>query len=85
MKNRNNPTSHPEVGRNPHCIEDWADDLGSLGCDYTRLKALRKMANQFCIHIKNNAAGISNYAERHRYGEKVSTAFAESTEKEVAA
>lgn len=39
----------------------------------------RKAAKEFCIYIKNNVSSIPNYAERHRYGERVSTAFAEST------
>ena len=30
-------------------------------------------------YVRRNAHTIANYAERHRYGERVSTAFAEST------
>ena len=33
----------------------------------------------FHIYIINNAGTIPNYAERHRYGERVSTGFVEST------
>lgn len=70
---------HGNLHRALPCIEDWADDLEGLECDYASLKALRKAANEFCTYIKNNAASIPNYAERHRYGERVSTAFVEST------
>ena len=31
------------------------------------------------IYVRRNAHTIPNYAERHRYGERVATAFAEST------
>ena len=47
--------------------------------DYSSMKALRKAANDLYTYIRNNAHTIPNYAERYRYGERVSTAFAEST------
>ena len=43
------------------------------------IKAFRKGVDEFCTYIRRNAHTIPNYAERHRYGERVSTAFAEST------
>jgi hypothetical protein len=30
-------------------------------------------------YIDNNASGIVNYGERHRFGERISTGFVEST------
>ena len=44
----------------------------------TLIKALRKAAGEFEVYIRNNAGMIPNYAERRRYGERVSTGFAES-------
>ena len=43
------------------------------------IKAFRKGVDEFCTYIRRNTHTIPNYAERHRYGERVSTAFAEST------
>lgn len=43
------------------------------------MKAFRKAADEFHTYIANNAGMILNYAERQRYGERVSTAFVEST------
>ncbi len=41
--------------------------------------ALRKTATEFETYIANNKNMIPNYAERRRYGERVSTGFVEST------
>ncbi len=43
------------------------------------MKAFRKAAEEFNTYIANNTGMIPNYAERRRYGERVSTAFVEST------
>ena len=42
---------------------------------------IRLTATRFLVlsYIENNASMIPNYAERHRYGERVSTGFVEST------
>lgn len=61
------------------CIDDLACDLECLETDYSRVKAFRKGVYEFQTYITNNAHTIPNYAERHQYGERVSTAFAEST------
>jgi len=60
-------------------LEWLVDDLDLLESDYPGLKAFRKTAGEFQIYITNNAGTIPNYAERHRYGERVSTGFVEST------
>ena len=39
----------------------------------------RKGVDEFHTYVTCNAHTIPNYAERHRYGERVSTAFVEST------
>ena len=60
-------------------IEDLVDDLEELETGYESIKALRKAANEFKTYISNCAWMIPNYAERRRYGERVSTGFVEST------
>ena len=57
------------------CIADLSIDLECLDTTYPRIKAFRKGIDEFHTYIANNAHTISNYAERHRYGERVSTAF----------
>ncbi len=42
------------------------------------IKAFCKGVREFQTYIANNAHAIPNYTERHRYGERVSTAFVES-------
>jgi hypothetical protein len=44
---------------------------------------LWKHADEFHTYIRSNQHFITNYAERHRYGEIISTSFVESTVNEV--
>lgn len=60
-------------------IEDLVIDLDEIETEYASIKALRKAANEFETYIANAAHMIPNYAERRRYGERVSTGFVEST------
>ncbi|OZA19378.1 MAG: hypothetical protein B7Y02_00810 [Rhodobacterales bacterium 17-64-5] len=60
-------------------IDDLVMDLDEIETGYASTKALRKAANEFQTYIANNAWMIPNYAERRRYGERVSTGFVEST------
>ena len=60
-------------------IDDLVMDLDEIETGYAGTKALRKAANEFQTYIANNAWMIPNYAERRRYGERVSTGFVEST------
>ena len=53
-------------------------ELEDIETDYPSIKALRKAADEFEVYIRNNAGMIPNYAERRRYGERVSTGFVES-------
>jgi hypothetical protein len=39
------------------------------------LKKLARALEEFATYIDNNASGIVNYGERHRCGERISTAF----------
>lgn len=60
-------------------IEDVVIDLENSETDYASIKALRKAASEFEAYIANKASMILNYAERRRYGERVSTGVVEST------
>jgi hypothetical protein len=48
-----------------------------------KYKNLTQKLEEFETYIRNNARLIPNYAERYRYGEIISTAFAESTINQV--
>ena len=61
------------------CIDSLVDDLEELATTYPGIKVFRKGVDEFRTYVRRNADTIPNYAERHRYGERVSTAFAEST------
>ena len=60
-------------------IEELVMDLECTETNYPSIKALRKAASEFEVYIRNNAWMIPNYAERRRYGERVSTGFVESS------
>jgi len=57
---------------------DLEDDLDEIETGYSSMKPFKKNAAEFYTYITRNAHTIPNYAERHRYGERVSTAFVES-------
>jgi hypothetical protein len=59
--------------------EDLVDDLVCMESDYPNLKKFTAKAEEFYVYIERNADGIPNYGERWRYGERISTAFVEST------
>lgn len=59
-------------------IDELLDRLECLETNYSSMKALREAAGEFEVYIRNNAWMIPNYAERRRYGERVSTGFVES-------
>ena len=54
-------------------IQELVMDLECIETNYPSTKALRKAASEFEAYIHNNAGMIPNYAERRRYGERVST------------
>ena len=60
------------------CIDGLAndlDDLEDVPTTYPGIKAFCKGVDEFRTYVRRNAHTIPNYAERHRYGERVSTAF----------
>jgi hypothetical protein len=54
-------------------------DVAALNTTYSGLKRLIKAAAGLATYIANNAAAIVNYSERWHNGERISTAFVEST------
>jgi hypothetical protein len=56
-----------------------AADVVALNSGYPKLKQLIKAASDLATYIANNAAAIVNYCERWHNGERISTAFVEST------
>jgi hypothetical protein len=56
-----------------------AADVAALNSTYPRLKRLIKAVAGLATYIANNAAAIVNYSERWHKGERISTAFVEST------
>ena len=59
-------------------IEDLVIDLDEVETQYASIKTLFKTAAEFETYITNNKDMIPIYAERRRYGERVSTGFVES-------
>ena len=66
--------------RDGHRVID--DLVMCIETDYPSIKALRKATGEFEVYIRN-AWMIPNYADRRRYGERVSTGFVESAIKTV--
>jgi hypothetical protein len=56
-----------------------AADVAALNTAYPGLKRLIKATAGLATYIANNAAAIVNYSERWHNGERISTAFVEST------
>ena len=54
-------------------------DLDSVENGNHALGKLEQYVSEFDTYIASNKAFISNYGDRYRYGEMISTAFAEST------
>lgn len=52
---------------------------------YDKLKVLTNYLIDFSTYVRQNSVSIVDYSERHRYGERVSTGFVESTVNQVIA
>ncbi|NGO55440.1 ISKra4 family transposase [Allomesorhizobium camelthorni] len=76
---------HGNFSRALSLVEDLDDGLDLLDDPPPEVRKLRRYLGEFSGYITNNAGFIPNYAERHRYGEAVSTAFVESTVNQVIA
>lgn len=76
---------HGNVDRALALVEDFGDGFDLIRDPPPEVRKLRRHLEEFSRYIDNNADWIPNYAERHRYGEVVSTAFVESTVNQVIA
>ena len=74
---------HGNVFRALQELEGLDFDFGCYEGDSAIVLKLGKAIGEFHHYISANRNFIPNYGERYRYGEKVSTAFVESTVNEV--
>jgi hypothetical protein len=70
---------HGNVSRALQTIEDLEWDLESQEARSERVKRLLRTVSEFHHYIESNRDSIPNSGDRHRHGERISTAFAEST------
>ena len=52
---------------------------------YSKCRPLARLLADFYTYVEPNSGFIVDYAERHRYGERVSTGFVESAVNQVLA
>jgi hypothetical protein len=70
---------HGDIHRALEEIHDLEDDVDGLELAYPNLGRFRRAMHEFRVYIAENAGSIINYGERYRTGERISTAFVEST------
>jgi len=69
---------HGDAGEALSRARELVVDVAALASGYPSLPQLAKAAAGLATYIENNAAAITDYAERWAHGEIISTAFAES-------
>ncbi len=70
---------HGNVYEATIAIEDFDERIDELDVGYAKMEKFKKTFGEFRTYIENNRRLITNYGERWRYGELISTAFVEST------
>jgi hypothetical protein len=70
---------HGDAGEALTRAEQLAADVAALDSGYPKLKRLVKATADMATYIANNATALPDYSERWFNGERISTAFAEST------
>jgi hypothetical protein len=70
---------HGDIHRALEEIEDLEEDVDGLEVAYPNLGRFRRAAHELAVYIAANAGSVINYGERFRTGERISTAFVEST------
>ena len=70
---------HGNRHRAREAIEDLEEDVDTLDVEYPNLRKFAKPVHEFSVYIAANAGSLINYGERFRAGERISTAFVEST------
>jgi hypothetical protein len=70
---------HGDIHRALEKIHDLEDEVDGLELAYPHLGRFKRATHEFAVYIAENAGSIINYGERYRTGERISTAFVEST------
>jgi hypothetical protein len=70
---------HGDAGGALIRARELAEDVAALDTPYPRLVRLGKTTAGLATYLENNVTAIADYAERWRNGERISTAFVEST------
>jgi hypothetical protein len=70
---------HGDIHRALEEVRDLEDDVDGLELAYPHLGRFKRATHEFAVYIDANAGSIVNYGERYRAGERISTAFVEST------
>lgn len=70
---------HGNQHRAGETIGFFLDDVDGLEVDYPNLRKFARTAHEFAVYIAANASSLSNYGERYRAGERISSCLAEST------
>ncbi|MFT6301842.1 MAG: hypothetical protein ACI9XK_002015 [Granulosicoccus sp.] len=76
---------HGNVEQALPLIEEFFLPFDNLDIGYEKRKKFGKHLAEMATYIGNNAHLISNYGERYRYGETITTSFAESAVNEIVA
>jgi hypothetical protein len=74
---------HGNVFRTLQVLEGVQWELEDLNEEEPASRKIAKSVAEFHTYIRANESFIPNYGDRYRYGEVISTAFVESTVKEV--
>lgn len=70
---------HGDIHRASEELGDLEDEVDGLEVTYPNLGRFRRAMHELAVYIAENAGSIINYGERCRTGERISTAFVEST------
>ena len=70
---------HGDIRRALEEIRDLEDEVDGLELAYPHLGRFKRAVHEFAVYVAENAGSIVNYGERHRAGERISSAFVEST------
>jgi hypothetical protein len=70
---------HGNQRRAREVIQCVSDEVDALDVDYPNVRKFAKATHEFSVYIAANAGSLINYGERYRAGERISSAFVEST------
>jgi hypothetical protein len=70
---------HGDAGEALTRVGELAEDVAALDSGYPKLKRLARATADLATYIANNVAALPDYSARWLNGERISTAFVEST------